>query len=455
MPPPPPPVQSSDDWTPYCNWLEFEAAHFLFSQEEMSAKKIDTLLHLWGISLAIHSDTPPFADHQDLYTTIDTTPLGDVPWSSHLISYMGDRTGDTPLWMDASYEFHFCDPHKLVQNILKNLDFKGELDYTPYHEWEECSNGTHSRRWHDLMSADWAWNQVDIVAQDPETHGSTFVPIILSSDKTTVSGATGQNNYYPLYLSIGNIRNNVCRAHRNAVVLVGFLAIAKTMKKYANDTRFRTFQKQLFHSSLSKILEMLKPGMMVPEVMMCADGHYRKVIYGLGPYIADYEEQVVLAGILFTSNFPHSDIHALLAPDLLHQLIKGTFKDDLVDWMTLIEGLPLPHHSLALMKVYINAIEGYVLDDMVRAFCAFLEFCYIARHDIITEDTLKDLDDALNRFHEYREIFVSTNVRLNFALPQQHAMKHYPELICLFGAPNGLCSSITESKHIQAIKRPY
>ncbi|KAF9232868.1 hypothetical protein BU15DRAFT_90553 [Melanogaster broomeanus] len=463
---------------------------------------------------------------------------------------MGDRTGDIPPWMDASYEFHFRDPHKLVQNILKNPDFKDELDYTPYCEWEERSDGTHSRRWHDLMSADWAWNQADIIAQDPETHGSTFVPIILGSDKITVSVATGQNDYYPLYLSVGNVRNNVRRAHRNAVVLVGFLAIAKTMKKYANDAHFRTFKKQLFHSSLSKILETLKPAMTLPEVTMCADGHYRKVIYGLGPYIADYEEQVVLAGIvrnwcglvspcfdfrclgfpwdldgecgnrtrellealieevdpgtvwdewgvitdIIVSISPVSDIHALLAPDLLHQLIKGTFKDHLVDWvcsyleethgsthaMEIIDdidrrsdcGCP-PFSGLrrcaegrgfsqwtgddlkALMKVYINAIEGYVPDDMIHAFHAFFEFCYIARHDIITEDTLEDLEDALNRFHEYREIFVSTNVRSNFALPRQHAMKHYPGLIRLFGAPNGLCSSITESKHIQAVKRPY
>jgi hypothetical protein len=28
-------------------------------------------------------------------------------------------------------------------------------------------------------------------------------------------------------------------------------------------------------------------------------------------------------------------------------------------------------------------------------------------------------------------------------------------LICLFGAPNGLCSSITESKHIKVVKVPW
>ena len=67
-----------------------------------------------------------------------------------------------------------------------------------------------------------------MIAEDPNSDGSMFVPIILGSDKTTVSVATGNNEYYPVYLSIGNIHNNVRRAHRNGVVLLGFLAIPKS-----------------------------------------------------------------------------------------------------------------------------------------------------------------------------------------------------------------------------------
>lgn len=55
-----------------------------------------------------------------------------------------------------------------------------------------------------------------------------FVPIILGSDKTTVSVATGQNEYWPIYMSIGNIHNTVRRAHRDGMVLLGFLPIAKS-----------------------------------------------------------------------------------------------------------------------------------------------------------------------------------------------------------------------------------
>ena len=47
------------------------------------------------------------------------------------------------------------------------------------------------------------------------------------------------------------------------------------------------FRCQLLHSSLAKILESLKPGMMTPEVVHFPDGHFRRVVYELGPYITD------------------------------------------------------------------------------------------------------------------------------------------------------------------------
>jgi Plavaka transposase len=71
-----------------------------------------------------------------------------------------------------------------------------------------------------------------MIAVDPATHGSMFVPIILGSDKTTVSVATGHTEYWPVYLSIGNIHNNARHAHKNGLVLLGFLAIPKSKSSY-------------------------------------------------------------------------------------------------------------------------------------------------------------------------------------------------------------------------------
>jgi hypothetical protein len=106
--------------------------------------------------------------------------------------------------------------------------------------------------------------------------------------------------------------------------------------------------------------------------------------------------------------------------------------------------------------VYLPAIEGYVPNRMLCAIRSFLDFCYIVRHNVITESILTDLEEALAQFHEYRTVFQEEDIRATgFSLPRQHSMNHYLDMIRLFGAPNGLCSSITEAKHIKAVKEPW
>ncbi|KAH7903217.1 hypothetical protein BJ138DRAFT_979474, partial [Hygrophoropsis aurantiaca] len=276
--PPPLTDKSPDDWTPYRSRIEFETAEFLYVQNQMPASQIDKLLDLWAASMIKHGDKPPFADHRDLYKTIDSTPLGDVKWQNFSVNYTGEKPEvNPPPWMLENYEVWYRDPREIVRNMLASPDYVNDMDYRPFREFSTKSD---ERQYEDFMSGDWAWNQAETIAKDPNTHGSTFVPVIMGSDKTTVSVATGQNEYYPLYISIGNVRNSVRRAHRDAVAIAGFLAIPKSK------------------APLHSIMESLKPAMTKPEVARFGDGHYRKVIYGLGPYIADYEEQVLLACIV-------------------------------------------------------------------------------------------------------------------------------------------------------------
>jgi hypothetical protein len=92
---------------------------------------------------------------------------------------------------------------------------------------------------------------------------------------------------------------------------------------------------------------------------------------------------------------------------------------------------------------------------MVRAVSAFTEFCYLVRRSQIDETTLASIEAAVERFHREREIFIEVGVREDFSLPRQHSLNHYSSLIRLFGAPNGICLSITESKHIESVKDPW
>src|SRR5436190_10675838 len=108
------------------------------------------------------------------------------------------------------------------------------------------------------------------------------------------------------------------------------------------------------------------------------------------------------------------------------------------------------HMSFA--QVYIAAITGHVPSDMVKCLSAFMEACYIIRRDRITASDLERFRGHFTKFQQLRSIFIRAGVRVSVAPPRQHAMSHYYSGIELFGSPNGLCSSITESKHIQAVK---
>lgn len=62
----------------------------------------------------------------------------------------------------------------------------------------------------------------------------------------------------------------------------------------------------------------------------------------------------------FTNDFLHADIHELIAPDLLHQIIKGAFKDHLVKWVE-----KYLHH------MYGDAHANEILEDIDQQYALF------------------------------------------------------------------------------------
>ncbi|KAF8798637.1 hypothetical protein BYT27DRAFT_7264755 [Phlegmacium glaucopus] len=260
-PPPPRPTAAPGDWKPFDNEVQFKVADFLYHQEEMSQGNINYLLKLWALSLLKHGSVAPFNTYKHIYDRIDAIEEGDAPWKCFKTSVDDSEVDDTtPNWKKQEYDIWYHNPEVVVRNMLPNPDFHKEFDAAPYVELDKY--GTRQRS--DFMSADFAWRQCDIIYEEnqADNDGSMFVPIILGSDKTTVTVGMGDIEYHPLYLSIGNVWNPVRRAHRNAVIPIGFLAILKS-----------------------------------DPVYRCPDGHFHRVIFGLGPFIADYPEQIMLAGV--------------------------------------------------------------------------------------------------------------------------------------------------------------
>ena len=70
-------------------------------------------------------------------------------------------------------------------------------------------------------------------------------------------------------------------------------------RKDTDTEEFRDFKRNLMHRSIATILLPLKPYMLTPDVIQCPDGYFRCAIYGLGPHISDYPEQMSLTWLLF------------------------------------------------------------------------------------------------------------------------------------------------------------
>ena len=128
----------------------------------MSAGNINIITGFWLASLAPHHDSPSFESEKELYNTIDSTPLGDIPWQSCTLNYQGSLhetlgpNSKSPPWITADYNIWFCDVCFLVQEMICNPDFTGEFDFAPYQEYS--TDGQH--QFEDFMSGDWAWKQV-------------------------------------------------------------------------------------------------------------------------------------------------------------------------------------------------------------------------------------------------------------------------------------------------------
>jgi len=134
-------------------------AELLYSKTHMSGGNIDLFSQLSKDS----GSQLPFLNHRELLAAIDEISVGDIPWHNFMVQYHDEDglSGDTsrsehqPKWMSDVHKI-FYDPHLVVHQMLANPDYKDDMDFSPYHTFD--NDGV--CQYQHLMSRDWAWDQV-------------------------------------------------------------------------------------------------------------------------------------------------------------------------------------------------------------------------------------------------------------------------------------------------------
>ncbi|KAG1811778.1 uncharacterized protein BJ212DRAFT_1483508 [Suillus subaureus] len=211
-------------------------------------------------------------------------------------------TEDVELWIH--------NPVECMKELIGNPSFKEDMAYSPAKAYADCAG--QDRIIDEMWTADW-WGE----KQKALPEGAIIAPIILSSDKTSLSQFQGDKSAWPVYMSIGNITKAKRRqASAQATVLIGYLPAGK-LDCFTTDAHSLAGYR-LFHHCMTILLQPLIGAGTNSVEMVCADSWVRRVY----PILAACGR---FPGTVF-------DIFLAFTPDLLHQLHKGVFKDHLVKW---------------------------------------------------------------------------------------------------------------------------
>ncbi|KAG1852292.1 hypothetical protein DFJ58DRAFT_906413 [Suillus subalutaceus] len=442
-------AQGLDPWAPFADTEEWGLVKWLVSRVGQNA--IDEFMKLPIQSISFPAGTE---------------------WQLKRINVEGNKLTNDGHCETEDLELWLRDPVDCICELMANPEFDRMVSYA-------------------ARESNWWWEMQGRLPQ-----GAVVAPVILASDKTSLLQFRGDQEVWPVYLTLGNISKEIrSQPSKHAAILIAYLPISK-LECFTRDTR-SVERYRLFHYCMTQVLE--------PLVKAGKDGvELRRMHPVVAAYVADFPEQCLVACSMenrcpkcvvgrnecestleylclhhdgemsneqfegglglraiyspFWATLPHNDIFSCITPDILHQLHKGVFKDHLVSWCSDIIGEEELDTRISkwkqltgadyreLQRVFLGVIAGAVNSQVLAAVCG-----YQTHMDV----TLSHMHSALASFHANKHVFLDLGVREHFNIPKIYSMLHYFDAIRLFGSADGFNTELPECLHIDFSKRAY
>ncbi|KAG8738804.1 hypothetical protein FRC10_006456 [Ceratobasidium sp. 414] len=274
---------------PYGMWAskdEWEAVKWL-ATTKVSQSSINELLKTERYQDAKYS----FKNAKSLFKKIEKEMggFGGPKWNSGDVVLPGAPHDKATLFyrkLDECADFLFGQPR-----------FAGKMSFTP--EMHYDSDNT-TRLYENPWTAD-DWNE----RQKTLPIGMTLGGILVASDSTQLSMHSGDVAAHAVYISLANL-DQATRAStgENAWILVAYIPksqftdVMSTMRhrpKAVRDKILGVLNRRLFHRCMEVITRPLRRS--EPHNVVDPEGDIRLVLYELVGYIADLEEQWLIAGL--------------------------------------------------------------------------------------------------------------------------------------------------------------
>ena len=204
----------------------------------------------------------------------------------------------------------------------------------------------------------------------------------------------------------------------------------------------------------------------------------------LGQYYSACMEQEVSGSVYepFWKDFPYTDIHTALTPDVLHQLYQGVIAT-LIDWCQIlltekeldarVRALPpsfgVRHFKNGfsilsqisgperkhMARILLGCLVGKVSGKILSTFRSLLDFLYLAQYKAHDDDTLAYMGEALQTWHKNKHLIIDLGLHPTLNIPKFHSLLHYVQSIKFFGTTDNYNTEMFERFHIDFAKEGW